>query len=224
MRTGSTQTLRVEGLVVDRPGRRVLDGVSLAVTAGEAVALVGPSGSGKTTLLGCIAGLVPATSGDIVVAGATQYGRSRAGRRRAGIGMVFQSGELLPELTVLENVALPALFSERPDARARAGHQLALVGLSTVADRRPDRLSGGEVQRVAVARALVDAPELVLADEPTGALDEEAAQMVTALLIRACHEQGAALVMATHDPAVAATTDRTMVLSRGRLTAVEVDA
>jgi ABC-type lipoprotein export system ATPase subunit len=211
---------RVSGLVVEVPGRRIADGLELEVAAGEAVAVTGPSGSGKTTLLNTLAGLNRPTAGTVEICGRSLHDATAdaaAATRLACIGMVFQFGELMPELSVLENVALPAMFAGQGDAAARAGKLLGLVGLPDYGHRAPEELSGGEAQRAAIARALVGRPRLVLADEPTGALDEENARRVTRILLDACREGGAALVVATHDAAVARAMDRTLLLRSGRL-------
>ncbi|SFD62895.1 ABC transporter ATP-binding protein [Streptomyces aidingensis] len=218
---------RVSGLVVEIPGRRIADGLDLEVAAGEAVAVMGPSGSGKTTLLNTLAGLNRPAAGVVEICGrslhdATQDAAARL--RLTRIGMVFQFGELMPELSVLENVALPAMFAGQENAAARAGELLDLVGLPGYGDRAPEELSGGEAQRAAIARALVCRPQLVLADEPTGALDETNAQRVTRVLLDACREGGAALVVATHDTAVARAMNRTMLLRSGRLHATTAGA
>jgi ABC-type lipoprotein export system ATPase subunit len=214
------EPVRLVDVVVDVPGRRVLDGVSLTVRAGESVAVVGPSGSGKTTLLNCIAGLVNVSSGRIAVLGegsSTVHSARTAALRLRAIGIVFQFGELLPELDVVENVALPALFMRRRDAYGKARQLLQAVNMAESAHRSTDSLSGGETQRVAVARALVNDPTLVLADEPTGALDEDNARVVTQLLVSTCKERRTALIVATHDPQVAQFCDRTLRLTRGQL-------
>ncbi|MEU9776296.1 ABC transporter ATP-binding protein [Streptomyces sanyensis] len=218
---------RAAGLVVDVPGRRIADGLDLEVAAGEAVAVTGPSGSGKTTLLNALAGLVRPAAGSVAVCGHSLHdasGDAAAALRLAHVGMVFQFGELLPELSVAENVALPAMFAGHADAAARAAGLLDLVGLGGQGHRAPEELSGGEAQRAAVARALVCRPRLVLADEPTGALDEGNARRVTRVLLDACREGGAALVVATHDAEVARAADRTLRLRSGRLHAVPAGA
>jgi ABC-type lipoprotein export system ATPase subunit len=219
------EPVQLADVVVDVPGRRILAGISLTVRAGESVAVVGPSGSGKTTLLNCIAGLTAARSGKVTVVGedmtAAHAARVAALRLRA-IGIVFQFGELLPELNVVENVALPALFMRRRDAYATARQLLQAVNMAGSGERSTDSLSGGETQRVAVARALVNEPVVVLADEPTGALDEDNARVVTQLLSTICKERQTALIVATHDPLVAQCSDRILRLGRGHLTPEEL--
>lgn len=224
-RNGSAEPLvSLEGLTVKVPGRRLLTGASLRVHRGEAVAVIGPSGSGKTTLLNCVAGLTRPEIGTVTVAGrrTNELSDDESARHRLShIGMVFQFGELMPELSVAENVALPAWFAGRTDARARAGELLATVGLDGFGERAPEELSGGETQRVAIARALICEPRLVLADEPTGSLDEDNVRIVTEVLLNACRQRGAALLVATHDASVAAAMDRGVRLRGGVLADVE---
>ncbi|WP_308119187.1 ABC transporter ATP-binding protein [Streptomyces sp. JJ38] len=213
--------------MIEVPGRRIADGLDIEVRAGEAVAVMGPSGSGKTTLINALAGLTHPAEGVVEICGQPLSGvpeDTAAAVRLASIGMVFQFGELMPELSILENVALPAMFSGRGGARARAEELLSLVGLAGYGHRPPEELSGGEAQRAAIARALVCGPRLVLADEPTGALDENNAQRVTEVLLDACRQGGAALVVATHDTAVARAMDRTLILKSGRLQAAPATA
>lgn len=212
--------LECESLGVTLGDRQVLAGVTLSLAAGEAVAVVGPSGSGKTTLLHTIAGLVEPDSGTVRVAGHPVSGESerrRARLRRELMGLVFQFGELLAELTVLENVLLPALLRRQAGARAAARRALEQVGLGERCDAYPDQLSGGEMQRAGIARAVVGQPALVLADEPTGALDEANSIAVCKVLRSAASGSGAALVVATHDPVVASQMDAVWTLRGGRL-------
>lgn len=217
--SGMPPALRCRGLRVALGGRQILDGVDLAVDAGESVAIVGPSGSGKTTLLHCLAGLIPGDEGAIEVRGRAMQGRRAAGRARiraASIGIVFQFGELFEELTVGENVALPLRLAKRP-GKHRASEVLAQVGLADRQHSFPADLSGGEAQRVAIARALVGRPALLLADEPTGALDEDLSSVVCEVLIERARRIDAALVVATHDPLVQGLLDRSLRLRRGAL-------
>ncbi|PCG84118.1 ABC transporter ATP-binding protein [Streptomyces sp. WZ.A104] len=214
--------LEVEGLCVEVPGRSLLDDVDLTLRSGESVAVTGPSGSGKSTLLMCLLGLDRPTAGRVKVAGADvtrMRPRKLAGHRRAHIGTIFQFGELLPELTPVENVAVAALLSgaRRSAAFEQAASLLARLGVSadTVAT---SQLSGGERQRTAVARALINKPSLLLADEPTGALDERNRESVSDLLFGLPKETGCGLLVVTHDAAVAARADRTVRLVGGRLT------
>ncbi len=201
--------------------RRVLDGVDLDVARGELVAVVGRSGSGKSTLLHLLGGLDRADSGSVVVAG-TALERAGEGEltavRREHVGFVFQAFHLLPELTGLENVLLPArLAGDGLVAASRARALLARLELAPLADQLPGSLSGGEQQRFAIARALVNEPSLVLADEPTGNLDAESAAIVLRLL-RSIADGGRAVVLVTHDRDAAATVgDRVLLLRDGRL-------
>jgi len=212
----------VRGLSHQLPDRELLSAVDLDVDGGEAVAIVGPSGSGKTTLLHLLAGIVPVQEGSVTVAGRELAGmgsETRAAHRLARVGLVFQFSELLDELTVRENVALPGRLArvDRDEADRRALQWLDRVGLAGQADARPATLSGGEAQRVAVARALSTAPEVVLADEPTGALDADHGAAVVRLLVGLARRAGSALVVVTHDPQVAAATDRVLRIGSGRL-------
>lgn len=191
-----------------------LSPTSLAIGEGESVAVMGPSGSGKTTLLQCIEGLITPSGGQVDVLGQDQRVSSRAQRaalRRRSMGLVFQDPELLPEFSTVENVAFGLLFDGVPRAQAlqRAREALTDVGLADRADAEVRTLSGGEAQRVALARALVR-PELrlVIADEPTAALDVDTAQLITTILLEHARARGAAVLLATHDPAVAARCDR----------------
>jgi putative ABC transport system ATP-binding protein len=204
------------------PPRALLDGVSFRAAPGELVALVGESGSGKTTLLNLIAGLDRPDAGSIRLDDAvvsTLDDDAAALLRRKAYGFVFQAFHVMPHLTVLQNVALP-LWLNRMD-EARAIDALAAVGLDKRAESWPRELSGGELQRIAVARALVHQPRLVLADEPTGNLDAANAEKVLALLADAVRAQGAIGILVTHSPAAAATADRRLRLDRdGRLSAI----
>lgn len=200
----------------------VLRGVDLAVAAGESVSIRGESGSGKTTLLNLMAGLERADGGAIKWAGvavASESNDALAKRRSRYLGMVFQSYFLVPELNALDNVVLAARVARQPlkVARERAAALLARVGLSERLESNPVTLSGGERQRVAVARALINRPSLVLADEPTGNLDERSSEEVLNLLLAVARDEGASLVLVTHNPAHAARTDRQTLLRGGRL-------
>ncbi len=208
---------------------RALRGASLSVQSGEVVALVGPSGSGKSTLLHCATGLLRAESGTVRVVGRdltmmTEKERSRL--RRTEIGLVLQFGQLVPELSAEQNVALPLLLEkhDRGAARTSARGWLERAGVLDLADALPGEMSGGERQRVAVARALVTGPRLICADEPTGALDTVSGEELAALLITTARDAGAALVIATHDNRVAASADREVVLRDGRSVGAAVDA
>lgn len=209
--------------IVVRPGRRhLLDGITLSVDAGESVAIVGPSGSGKSTLLNVCLGLFRPQSGTVEVCGTdlATLRPSRLARHRARtMGAIFQFGELLPELTPVENVALPSMWhrSGSADALRRAEELLNELGVDTEADRSID-LSGGERQRTAVARALINEPRLLLADEPTGALDEDNATRVAELIFSLTRARECGLLLVTHDSALAAQADRVLQLNDGGLT------
>jgi putative ABC transport system ATP-binding protein len=199
-----------------------LDGITLEIAPGEAVAVMGPSGSGKSTLLNLIAGLDRPTDGAITVAGQridrlTETGMARCRRRR--IGMIFQFFNLLDDLTVVDNVLLPAQLAgmSRSKARARARELLAALHIERHADAYPGRLSGGERQRVAIARALVNRPTVLLADEPTGALDTATGEEIGQLLLE-LNRSGQTLVIVTHNPELAARyTHRSVHLLDGRV-------
>ncbi len=198
----------------------ILQGVSLSVSHGEAVGLVGPSGSGKSTLLMAMAGLERADSGRIMVDGQdlTKLDEDALARFRGRrIGIVFQSFHLIPTMTALENVAVPLELSGAKDAFDRARAELDAVGLGGRLDHYPADLSGGEQQRVALARALVADPAILVADEPTGNLDEATGRQIVDLLFDLKRERGATLVLVTHDPSLAAKCDRTIRLRSGRI-------
>jgi putative ABC transport system ATP-binding protein len=203
-------------------GPPALAGLSLAVRAGEALAVVGPSGSGKSTLLNLIAGLDRPSTGSVTVDGVRvdTLGETASARfRRTRIGMVFQFFNLLDDLTVFDNVLLPAQLAglRAAEARARAATLLEYLGIDRHARGYPGRLSGGERQRIAVARALMNRPALLLADEPTGALDTASGHDVQALLAE-LNADGQTIVLVTHDPMLAAScTDRTVELVDGRV-------
>ncbi|HJO02395.1 MAG TPA: ABC transporter ATP-binding protein [Acidobacteriota bacterium] len=201
---------------------RILDGVSTRVGHGEFVVVLGRSGSGKSTLLNLIAGMDQPTRGEVHVDGAridTLSERERTLFRRRRVGFVFQFFNLLPTLTVEENLLLPLELCGILDARTRkaARELLADVGLADRTEGFPDRLSGGEQQRLAIARALVHEPELLLADEPTGNLDIETGAEVLVLLDRLVRQRGRTLIMATHSREIAATADRVLQIRDGQL-------
>jgi putative ABC transport system ATP-binding protein len=197
-----------------------LRGASLGVAKGEIVAVMGPSGSGKSTLLHCLAGILVPSSGEVHFNGMRLDRLSddkRSALRRDRFGFVFQSGQLVPELTAEENVALPLLLSgmRRGPAMAAARTWFPTLGLDGLESRRSGELSGGQAQRVALARGLVAEPEVLFADEPTGALDSMSGELVMNLLVSAVREQEATVVLVTHDARVAAYADREVVVRDG---------
>jgi putative ABC transport system ATP-binding protein len=198
-----------------------LNGASMSVRPGEIVAVMGPSGSGKSTLLHCLAGILRPDSGRVVYGDVELSALpdvKRSALRRGEFGFVFQFGQLVPELTGLENVALPLRLDglSRREARRRAGEWLARLEVDDVSDKRPGEVSGGQGQRIAVARALVADPRVVFADEPTGALDSLNGERVMRLLTEAARELDAAVVLVTHEPRVAAYADREVIVRDGR--------
>lgn len=198
----------------------VLDGISFSVAAGERVAVVGPSGSGKSTLLALMAGLEAPDDGRVLIEGqdlARLSPSALARLRGARMGFVFQSYRLLPTLTALENIAVPLELAGRRDGTEVARTWLERVGLAARADHLPSRLSGGEQQRIAIARALAPAPALVFADEPTGNLDSRTGTAMADLLFGLVGDQGATLVLVTHDQSLAARAGRRIELSDGHL-------
>ena len=198
----------------------VLQALNLSVGDRERVAIVGPSGSGKSTLLLVLTGLEQPSQGTVVIAGQSLSDMSsdqRADLRRQHIGIVFQSFHLIPSLTARENVALPLEISGLPDSRQRAARMLDSVGLGQRMDHYPAQLSGGEQQRVAIARALVHKPTLLVADEPTGNLDEATGEAIMQLLFGLNDELGTTMLLVTHDVSLAARCDRLLRLQEGRL-------
>jgi putative ABC transport system ATP-binding protein len=198
----------------------VLRQIDLHIAAGESVAVVGPSGSGKTSLLLLLAGLEQPAAGSIAIGGVRLDALDRdamADLRRDRIGIVFQSFHLLPSLTSLDNVALPLQIAGNADALPRAREMLARVGLAARATHYPAQLSGGEQQRVAIARALVHGPRLLLADEPSGNLDDSTGTAIRDLLFALNRDTGTTLVLVTHDQEFAARCDRVLKLHEGRL-------
>ncbi len=201
---------------------RALEGVDLAVAAGEMVAIMGPSGCGKTTLLNCLSGLDTIDAGDVRIEGvslSSMSDRERTAYRARRMGFVFQFYNLLPVLSAVENVELPLLVArvEAGDARRRAAEALAMVGLADRAGHVPEELSGGERQRVTIARSLVNHPAIVWADEPTGDLDSEMAQEIVDLMRRLNREQALTFVIVTHDIAVGRRADRIVRMLDGRV-------
>jgi putative ABC transport system ATP-binding protein len=201
-----------------------LTGASLAVRPGEVLALLGASGSGKSTLLHCLAGILVPDKGEVRYRGQRlddQPDSVRSALRRSDFGFVFQFGSLVPELTALENVALPLRLAgrRRREAEGQALDWLERLEVGGMAGKLPGEVSGGEGQRIAVARALVAGPRIVFADEPTGALDSLNGELVMELLVGAARAQGASVVLVTHEPRVAAYADREVVLRDGALAA-----
>lgn len=205
-----------------------LRGASIAAAAGEILAVMGPSGSGKSTLLHCLAGILAPESGEIWFDGRrvdTMSEPERSTLRRGRFGFVFQFGQLVPELTAEENVALPLLLggARRPAGLTEARAWLDRLGLAGLERRRSGELSGGEAQRVALARGLVTGPAVLFADEPTGSLDSLTGEQVMDLLVAAAREQGTTVILVTHEPRVAAYADREVIVRDGRVTAPAPD-
>jgi putative ABC transport system ATP-binding protein len=199
-----------------------LRGASLAVEAGEILAVMGPSGSGKSTLLHCLAGILVPDAGEIFFAGRRLDALSEAERselRRDRFGFVFQFGQLVPELTAEENVAVPLLLRgvRRSNALAEARPWFERLDLDGLQGRRSGELSGGQAQRVALARGLIAHPEVLFADEPTGSLDSLAGEQVMDLLVDLAREQGATVIVVTHEARVAAYTDREVIVRDGKV-------
>lgn len=224
--TTAAPTIQATGLTKRYGDTAALDDVSIAIRPGESLAITGTSGSGKSTLLQCLAGIDTPDAGTVMLA--TDRGRKdiatmRSGRRaelrRTRFGFVFQQGLLISELTAVENAALPLLLAgrSRRDAEQAAGQWLRALGLAGLEDRRLGQLSGGQVQRVAIARAQVTSPDVVFADEPTGALDPTTSLEVMHALRTSVVGNGGSLVVVTHDPVVAAGCDRTVHIDDGRI-------
>ncbi len=216
--------VRLDGACLSYPSQEgeieVLQGLDLTVTAGEVVAVTGPSGSGKSSLIAMIGGLEAPTGGrvqvlDVDIGAAGE--RQRTHLRRKNIGIVFQAYHLVPAMTALQNVALPLMLAGESDARDRASAILERVGLGHRLTHRPSALSGGEQQRVAIARAFVAEPRLLLADEPTGNLDRKTGNGVADAMIALVRDSGAAMLMVTHDEAMAQRCDRAIALDDGRV-------
>jgi putative ABC transport system ATP-binding protein len=198
----------------------ILKGVDLSVKSGEAIGIVGPSGSGKTSLLMLIAGLERATSGTLEVAGTSLKNKNEdalAAFRRDTIGIIFQSFHLIPTMTALENVAVPLEFRGVANAMGIAEEKLKRVGLSHRVSHYPGQLSGGEQQRVAIARALASGARILLADEPTGNLDQETGEQIIKLLFELRQQEGASLLLITHDRALAKRCDRIAEVRDGKI-------
>jgi putative ABC transport system ATP-binding protein len=202
-----------------------LRGATIAVQPGEILAVMGPSGSGKSTLLHCLAGILVPDQGEVWFAGQrldTLGENRRSDLRRDRFGFVFQSGQLVPELTAEENVALPLLLSgtRRRPALAQARPWFDRLGLGGLEERRSGELSGGQAQRVALARGLVAQPEVLFADEPTGSLDSVSGEQVMSLLTRAARDHGTTVILVTHDARVAAYADREVIVRDGQVTSL----
>ena len=198
----------------------ILKNINLHIGRGEAIGLVGPSGSGKSTLLMVMAGLERADTGSVTVAGEALglLGEDALARFRGGnIGIVFQSFHLIPTMTAIENIAVPLELAGVDGAEERAEHELAAVGLSERRHHYPAELSGGEQQRVALARALAPNPAILIADEPTGNLDETTGAEIIELMFAGHAQRGTTLVLVTHDPTLAARCDRVVRLRSGRI-------
>jgi putative ABC transport system ATP-binding protein len=200
-----------------------LRGAELAVERGEIVAVMGPSGSGKSTLLHCLAGILAPDRGEVVFDGRRidrLPDRQRSQLRRGAFGFVFQFGQLVPELPAIENVALPILLNGggRRAAIAAASPWFPRLDIDGLQHRLPGELSGGQAQRVAIARALIARPQVIFADEPTGALDSVAGDQVMELLVEASRAEGASILLVTHEARVAAFADRTVIVRDGRVT------
>lgn len=199
---------------------KALDGLDISIDEGELVAIIGPSGSGKSTLLHVLGALDTPDEGLVMIDGMDLSAeRDLAGFRRRTVGFVFQLHNLIPTLTALENVLVPLVHSEVPraESRARAKELLQRMGMGDRMDNLPTKLSGGERQRVAIARALVNEPRILIADEPTGAVDSENSKRIMTLLRDINRERGTTLIIVTHDPAVAAQADRTIRVLDGKV-------
>jgi ABC-type lipoprotein export system ATPase subunit len=209
--------------VNNSPARVILDHLDLSVNKGDRIAIVGPSGSGKTTLLNMIGTLDRPDSGKILFEGqdlSNLTDQELAIFRNEKIGFVFQMHHLLPQLTLLENILLPTLTNKKLQGKEtleRAKHLISRMGLSNVAHQRPSQLSGGECQRTAVARALINRPKLILADEPTGALDHQSAFNLTDLLVELNKEEGLMLIVVTHSMDIAKKMNQIYSLEEGKL-------
>ncbi|WP_329570716.1 ABC transporter ATP-binding protein [Streptomyces sp. NBC_01361] len=219
--TPAGSLLTADGLHKTYGATKALNGAEFSVHPGEVVAVMGPSGSGKSTLLHCLAGIVPPDEGTITYAGqnlATMSDAARSALRRSDFGFVFQFGQLVPELTCLENVALPLRLNgaRRKAAEATARTWMERLEVDDLTGKRPGEVSGGQGQRVAVARALATSPRVLFADEPTGALDSLNGERVMELLTDAARSTNAAVVLVTHEARVAAYSDREIIVRDGR--------
>lgn len=221
--------LQAEGLGARYGATRALTGVSVDIAAGELVAVVGRSGSGKSTLLHCLAGIVRPHTGSVCFCGERVDDwpeRRRSDWRLRNVGLVFQFGDLVPELTLAENIRLPLQLtgSRRAEVAEQTGSMLERLEIAELASKRPGQVSGGQLQRAAIARALVHRPAVVLADEPTGSLDTTTAQLVLEALIGAARDQGSAVVLVTHEARLSSYCDRELTLRDGGLVSEAVHA
>jgi len=224
-----TNLIEAHGVVKNFGETPALRGASVTVRQGEILAVMGPSGSGKSTLLHCLAGIFPPDSGEVAFAGQLLAAMSEADRtklRRTAFGFVFQFGQLVPELTAADNVALPLLLNrtKRKVAYKTADTWLDRLGIGGKGGRRTGELSGGEAQRVAVARALALAPKVIFADEPTGSLDSLTGEKVMDLMTGLAREQRATVVIVTHDARTAAYADRVAMVRDGLVSSVDLTA
>jgi putative ABC transport system ATP-binding protein len=222
---GTAKIIEARDLVLSFGETPALRGASLGVRRGEIVAVMGPSGSGKSTLLHCLAGILVPDEGEVWFGGQrldTLGDDRRSALRRDQFGFVFQSGQLVPELTAEENVALPLLLSgtRRGPAMTAARNWFGTLGLDGLEDRRSGELSGGQAQRVALARGLVAGPQVLFADEPTGSLDSVSGELVMDLLTDAAREHGTTVILVTHDARVAAYADREVVVRDGKVSSL----
>ena len=216
--------LHAEGITASFGPTRALDGVSFDIDAGELVAVVGRSGSGKSSLLHCLAGLVKPSAGTVSFEGQPIYDwseRRRSDWRLRHVGLVFQFGDLVPELTLAENIRLPLQLAGTGKAGVNARVAAITDGLEIgdVMHKRPGQVSGGQLQRAAIARALANRPSVVLADEPTGALDTTTGQLVLEALMSAARDQGTAVVLVTHEARLSSYCDRELTMADGKLAA-----
>jgi putative ABC transport system ATP-binding protein len=224
--TRNEHILEAKGVVLSFGETPALRGSDVAIDRVEILAVMGPSGSGKSTLLHCLAGILVPDSGEIWFAGSridTLREQERSALRRDRFGFVFQFGQLVPELTAEENVALPLLLGgmHRTQALAEARSWFERLGLSGMEGHRSDEMSGGQAQRVALARGLVANPEVLFADEPTGSLDSLTGEVVMELLTGAARQQGTTVVLVTHEPRVAAYADREVVVRDGKVSSLD---
>ncbi|AEV84716.1 macrolide ABC transporter ATP-binding protein [Actinoplanes sp. SE50] len=218
-----TAALTATGVALSFGATPALRGANLAVAEGEIVAIMGPSGSGKSTLLHCLAGILVPDAGEIDFEGVRLNGLTEAARselRRDRFGFVFQFGQLVPELSAVENVALPLLLGgvKRDPAIRQAREWFGRLGIEGLQGRRSGELSGGQAQRVALARGLVARPRVLFADEPTGALDSLTGEQVMELMVTSAREQGTTVVLVTHEARVAAYADRLVMVRDGKVT------